>query len=438
VQSGRVVLREAQWRIDTLTRGALLSDSPRTFREALECWREHWQVPRYTYLSFGDNRLLLDLNSARQVEELRTEVRHLRDGGYLVLQEALPGPDQAWLQGPEGHYMTELVASLVLRHDSFQGTSAQKKQDKDVGASSNTPSRQGDPTPVLPTQTALAGDRLRPPGSEWLFVKLYCTNTFEEDLIAYPLRIFTEEALASGLAEDWFFIRYNDPDPHLRLRFRGEPECLTGQLLPPLCTWATKLMEEGFCSRFVFDTYDREVERYGGTAGTQVAESIFAIDSRTVSELIYLIQERVLKLDRITLAVLSADNLLASLGLTQATRLEWLRQNVTSRNEVGQEYRQSKTVLRSLLHDQSRLLNEPGGESVAQTFTTQRTMLAPIADRLLSLAGQGQLSQTMDMLFSSYIHMHFNRLFGSDHSAERRALGLLLRTREGLERSSVV
>ena len=437
VQVGRVVLREAQWSIDTLTRAqALLPDSPRAFREALERWREHWQVPRYVYLSFGDNRLLLDLKSASQVEELRTEVRHLRDGGHLVLQEALPGPDQAWLQGPEGHYMTELVASLVLRHDSLQGTSAQK--DKNVGASSSAPSRRGDPTPVLPAQTALASDRLRPPGSDWLFVKLYCTNMFEEDMIASPLRIFAEEALASGLAEEWFFIRYNDPDLHLRLRFRGEPERLISQLLPKLCTWATRLMEEDFCSRFVFDTYDREVERYGGMAGTQVAESIFAIDSRTVSELIYLIQERVLKLDRITLAVLSADNLLASLGLTQTARLQWLRQHVSSRDEVGQEYRQRKTLLRSLLHDRSRLLNEPAGESVAQAFTTQSVMLAPIAERLLGLAKQGQLSQTMDMLFSSYIHMHFNRLFGSDHSAERRALGLLLRTREGLERSSVV
>src|SRR5439155_5812768 len=37
VQVGRVVLREAQWRIDTLTRAqALLPDSPRAFREALE------------------------------------------------------------------------------------------------------------------------------------------------------------------------------------------------------------------------------------------------------------------------------------------------------------------------------------------------------------------------------------------------------------------
>ena len=148
---------------------------------------------------------------------------------------------------------------------------------------------------MMPAPIVLPADRLRPPGSEWLFVKLYYENTFEEDLIAYPLRTFAEEALASALAEEWFFIRYSDPGLHIRLRFRGEPERLIGQLLPRLCTWATGLMAEGFCQRFVFDTYDREMERYGGPAGTQLAESIFAADSRTVSELIYLIQEGVLQ-----------------------------------------------------------------------------------------------------------------------------------------------
>jgi thiopeptide-type bacteriocin biosynthesis protein len=279
---------------------------------------------------------------------------------------------------------------------------------------------------------------LRPPGSEWLFVKLYCSSAFEEDLIAYPLRTFAEEARGSGLAEEWFFVRYNDPDLHLRLRFRGEPERLTGKLLPKLCTWASGMMEDGFCSRFAFDTYDREVERYGGTPGTRVAELIFAADSRTVADLIYFLQESELKLDRISLAVLSVDNLLECLGLTGTAYLRWLQQYVTSRQDVGQEYRERKTLLRSLLYDSNSLLSEPGGELAAQTLAARRTALAPITALLMELAGRRELSQTLDALYSSYVHMHLNRLFGSDHSAERRVLGLLLRTREGLARSSGV
>jgi thiopeptide-type bacteriocin biosynthesis protein len=429
VQVGRIVLRQAQWRIDTLTRTlALPPESPEIFREALGGWREEWQVPRHVYLSTGDNRLLLDLEHASQVEELRTEVRHLRDGGSVVLQEVLPGLDQVWLEGPEGHYMTELVASLVLRKRAVQ--------DQRAAEDSSVPLHAGDSARTVRASTVLPADSLKALGSEWLFVKLYCQNTFEDDLIAYSLRTFAEEVLSAGLAKEWFFIRYNDPDAHIRFRLRGEPEQIIGSLLPKLCTWATELMAEEFCSRFVFDTYEREVERYGGMAGIEMAESIFAADSWTVTQLFYLMQERVLQLDRLILAILSVDNLLASLGLSEAGRLQWLRQHVTSRNEVGQEYRQRKVVLRSLLGDVRHLLNEPGGESVLQVFEAQRKRLAPVAASLVEMEGQGKLTQTLDTLYNSFVHMHCNRLFRSDQSFERRVLGLLLRTREGLERSA--
>lgn len=429
VQVGRLVLRQAQWRIDTLTRTlALPPESPEIFLEALRCWREQWQVPRHVYLSTGDNRLLLDLEHSSQVEELRTEMRHLRDGGSIVLQEVLPGLDQVWLEGPEGHYMTELVASLVLRKRSVQ--------DQKVAELSSMPHLSGSSSRTVRASTVLSADTLKPPGSEWLFVKLYCSNAVEEDLIAYPLRTFAEEVLSAGLAEEWFFIRYNDPDLHIRFRLHGEPERLIGSLLPKLCAWAAGLMTEGFCSRFTFDTYDREVERYGGTAGIQIAESIFAADSRAVTQLFYLIQERILQLDRLTLAILSVDNLLASLGLSEAARLQWLRRHVTSRNEVGQEYRQRKMVLRSLVGDLRHLQNEPGGGSVLQIFEEQRTTLAPVAASLAEMEDRGKLNQTLDTLYNSFVHMHCNRLFRSDQSLERRVLGLLLRTREGLDRSS--
>lgn len=436
VQVGRIVLREAQWRLDTFTRTlALPADSPEVFREKLATWRTCWRVPQQVYVSFGDNRLLLDLERADQIEELRTEVRRLRDGGSLVLQEVLPGMDQVWLDGPGGHYMAELVVPLVLRPGSVQDTSAHRRQEK-PGTQASAVLSPSTSWPVSSERAVSSGERLRPPGSEWLFVKLYCAESFEDDLVAYSLRTFVEEIRALELAEEWFFLRYHDPDLHLRVRFRGEPEHLTKHVLPRLCAWATGLMQEGSCSRFVFDTYDREVERYGGMGGMQLAESIFAADSRMIAELIYYLRECRVHLDRLTLGILSVDNLLMSLGLSQTTRLQWLRHHVPSRNEVGQEYRQRKTVLRELLHDPGRLLHEPGGALIAQAFATLRTALAPIAEQVQNLAAQNELSQTRDTLLSHYVHMHLNRLFGADQAAERRTLGLLLRTREGLERSS--
>lgn len=44
----------------------------------------------------------------------------------------------------------------------------------------------------------------------------------------------------------------------------------------------TELMARGVCQRFAFDTYEREIERFGGPAGTAAAETMFAADSAAV------------------------------------------------------------------------------------------------------------------------------------------------------------
>jgi lantibiotic biosynthesis protein len=417
VQAGRIVLSLAQWRIDTETRTSKLpTERASAFSEALTRWRSRWQVPRHVYLSFGDNRLLLDLEDAAQVEELWAEVRRLQEGGYILLQEALPAPSQAWATGPGGHFMTEFMVPLVLRDTP-------KRSNRD---SSELP---------MPIRTGAAQDRLRPPGSDWLFAKLYCPHAFEEDLIAGPMRTFCEFVCAAGLAKEWFFIRYSDPDPHLRLRFRGAPEHLVGQLVPQVCSWAADLMGDGSCLRFGFDTYDREVERYGGVSGTAAAEALFAADSRAVAELLYLDQQGTLGMDRTTLAVLSIDDLLAGLGLTEADRLKWYRERVVSRHETGPDYRQRKGILRALLGNPQKLQTESGGEAIEQAFAARQAGLAPVARRLGELAQRGELGQPRAMLYQSFVHMHCNRLLGSGQATEEQALGLLLRTREGLDKA---
>jgi thiopeptide-type bacteriocin biosynthesis protein len=340
VQVGRIVLRPAEWRIDALTRTRELpTEAPTTFRAAIDQWRVQWQAPRHVALSVGDNRLILDLEDEHQCEELRAEVSSLAEGGALTLQEVLPDFDHVWLPGPGGPFVTECVVSLVLRAN---------------GAAEATRATAGDQATATPTLSR--SDRLRPPGSEWLFVKLYGPLLLEKDLIAGPVHDFAEEVCAAGLADAWFFIRYSDPDPHIRLRFQGEPERLAHQLLPRVCAWGAELMADEYCLRFSFDTYDRELERYGGAEGTSAAESVFTADSRAVAALLRLLQGHALTMDRTMLAVFTIDDLLAALGLDEAERLAWYRAGVTARQEAGDEYRRRKVPLRQLLGDPASLL----------------------------------------------------------------------------------
>jgi lantibiotic biosynthesis protein len=303
VQRGRIVLTLAQWRIDPATRaGELPVEPPPAFHDAVPARRARWSVPRHVYLAVGDNRLLLDLEHPAHAEQLREELRGLPDGQSLVLQEALPGSEDAWLPGPGGRYMPELVVPVVLRPPAAVEPSEPA------------------PAPVRDARAAPESSRLRAPGSDWLFLKLYCPRALEEELIVGPLRTIGEFASSAGLADAWFFVRYADPDPHLRVRFHGAPDALLGRLLPQLCSWARDLIADGLCPRFAFETYDREVERYGGEAGATVAETIFGADSPAVVELLALSRAHLPTIDRTTLAVVSIDDLLGGVGLSEDER----------------------------------------------------------------------------------------------------------------------
>jgi len=263
VQVGRIVLSLAQWRLAVSdARRALRAAESGPFAEAVAQWRLHWKVPRHVYLSDLDHRLLLDLEHPLHVEELRREILRLPADGHVELQEALPGIDDAWLQGEDGHYLCELAVSLV--------------QD---------PGKIGDraalvPAPHRAPEPLTAPVVRRPPGSEWLFLKLYTAKFLEEELIADPVRRFAQHVVERGLADQWFFIRYADPELHVRLRFRGDPQKMLAELVPTAFAWLGTLMDQRLCSRFAVDTYDREVERYGGLDGMRIAESIFAVEQR--------------------------------------------------------------------------------------------------------------------------------------------------------------
>ncbi len=139
------------------------------------------------------------------------------------------------------------------------------------------------------------------------------------------------------------------------------------------------------CDRFAVDTYEREVERYGGPEGMAAAEELFAADSRCVAGLLGCLRGG-LGLDRVGLAVVTVDDLLDALGLDPRRRLEWCGGRVADRRASGPEHRRRKAILRPLLADPRRLGSVPGGREVLGLLAERRAALAPIAERLGDLA----------------------------------------------------
>jgi thiopeptide-type bacteriocin biosynthesis protein len=162
------------------------------------------------------------------------------------------------------------------------------------------------------------------------------------------------------------------------------------------------------------------------------AEAIFGADSRAVIEMLRLSRGGLLELDMTSLAVLSIDNLLAGLGASEAERVAWYRERVASRTTAGEEYRRRKEMLRRLLSDAEQIRAQPGGDALARVLAERTDRIFAIGQRLDSLIAAGELAQPKSRLYSSYVHLHCNRLLAGDRLAEEQVLGLLARTRYGL------
>lgn len=415
VSRGRVVLSPAQWRVSGGGGPEGLAPNPvAQFTRNLSAWRTQWRVPRYVYLTVVDNRLLLDLDDTACTELLRDDLARLPDDGSVLLQEALPGLEHAWAQGPNGSHIVELVVPLVLRSRRPAGI-------EPPAAVSPRPAG-GEPSPDA---------RIRPPGSEWLYLKLYCPPVAQDELIAGRLRAFTQITQAASMSDCWFFVRYADPAPHVRVRFHGDPDTLVGTLLPELTRWANDLVLAGLCERFAFDTYERELERYGGGDGTLLAEAIFTVDSVAVAELLHLIGTHPDPPDRLTLAMLSIDDLLASLGFDELARHEHYLDRAILSSEDGREYRQRKVALARLFGSSNGGPPDGLDPEIWRILAARHRDLTSIATELAILEDQGTLPTPRSVLYANYVHMHCNRL-GTGPALEQQALQLLRRTRESL------
>jgi thiopeptide-type bacteriocin biosynthesis protein len=244
-----------------------------------------------------------------------------------------------------------------------------------------------------------------------------------------------DSALASGAADSWFFIRYGDPDRHLRVRFHGAPERLHAEVLPQLEAAVQGAADSGRVWRMQLDTYEREVERYGGDRGIELAEQVFHADSDAVLAILRsLTGDGGLEL-RWRLALRGIDLLFDALGLSfeqkralaRTARERYGREfgvDGTFRGAVGQRYRKERVGLETLF--------DPGQEPPARLVPG----LAALRERSLRIAAGGaELRELADTrrfpasltdVAGSYAHMHVNRLLRSGQRAQELVLYELL------------
>src|SRR5207248_3693044 len=157
-----------------------------------------------------------------------------------------------------------------------------------------------------------------PPGSDWLYAKLYAgTSSLDQILASLVAEVV---AASAGKFDLWFFVRYGDPDWHLRLRFHGLRDGVNGELRRALEAAASSVLGSGRAWRLQHETYERQVERYGGSEGMALSERIFHADSETVLAIVPLVSGGGGSDARWRLTLVGIDALLHDLRLDLAAR----------------------------------------------------------------------------------------------------------------------
>jgi thiopeptide-type bacteriocin biosynthesis protein len=282
---------------------------------------------------------------------------------------------------------------------------------------------------LSPSHLVTVSPRSFPPGSEWLYAKLYTGPATVDQVLRDVVAPVVETVTRAGAVDRWFFLRYGDPDWHLRLRFRGNPDRLRGELLPVLQEAAAPLLQDGRLWRLQLDTYEREVERYGGPVGVELAERLFHADSEAILALATVFPDDTRGDARWRLALLGMHLLLNDLGfdvdarrtVIRATRDAFaaeFRVDAKFRHQLSTKFRTDRKVLEALLGPTAGTDAPPGQEVLCR----RSERLVPVMADLKAAAAAGRLSVPLAELAPSYLHMHANRVLRSAHRAQELVL----------------
>ncbi|UII30241.1 thiopeptide-type bacteriocin biosynthesis protein [Fulvivirga ulvae] len=143
------------------------------------------------------------------------------------------------------------------------------------------------------------------PDKAWLAAFLYYAEPWEEFLIN-GVKPLIDQVMENQMADQYFFIRYWEKGPHIRLRFKGDRAILENKVKPLLTEhvnnyfknrpserqdpeWLKDVPEQQqwYPNNSVqFIAYDPETERYGGEHALLVSERQFQASSEATLKIV--------------------------------------------------------------------------------------------------------------------------------------------------------
>jgi len=331
-----------------------------------------WNLPRFIALNEGDNELVFDTLNADYLNLLLEELRKKKPVKFIE-----------WLHFENGLFKT--TKSYVNQFILPLYCTDQKTENLKEAALNDAAVK------IIPRTFA--------PGSEWIYLKIYCSAYLSDELLSETLCKLNTSLARQQLVDQFFFIRYTDPHYHIRYRMHLKN--------PSAANWGVAMQEinhslqQALDSRAIwkiqFDTYTREIERYGNN-NMLITEELFFKDSILYMNLItdksFIADDNL----RLLTAIKNIDKWLILFKLDLQEKIAFCTQMATVMLKEFGEENKAKIDLQ---------YREMKNEVTEFMSTSNFEALFKIRNQLIF----GDLPREN---LSSYIHMSMNRWFKSE------------------------
>lgn len=260
------------------------------------------------------------------------------------------------------------------------------------------------------------------PGSKWLYIKLYTGYKTADKLLVNDVSFIIKQLQKKDIIEKWFFIRYGDPEFHLRIRLLIKDEIYLGEVINLFFKRLENLVKDNLIWKIQIDTYSRELKRYGNEL-IEEAESIFFIDSECILSIIEKIDRYKNENYRWMAALKLIDYFFNDFSLDLSVRQKLMNEislsfktefgfNQYNSKQFNGKFRENKKIIEDVLNN---IISDTNFLKLYRPMQKRSKQLLPHIIYLNEKIENSKESISINSLLTSYIHMMVNRLFRSQN-----------------------
>lgn len=368
-----VIIKRKTWKLERKDFNDILDDKT-DLENSIGRFQNEFSIPDKFVIQDRDNELLIDTSDRLSIEGFRLT---LKKREQITLVEYLPGAFNTVSCTRTHNEFIAFAKNHAFKFPIFQ-------------------------IPIEPEVRIKS--KFFPIDPEWVYLKIYCGDKTRDIVLKNYILPLTDYLLKNELIEEWFFIRYNDPKPHIRFRFKPKyssalHECITNvnQKIHPL-------LKSKFIVNVQYDCYEREIDRYGSNT-IEYCERLFFYDSLKVLKTLD-IEDSIE--DRLILGAALVNNILDYFEFDLRDKAEFIdrpKKGFMIEFDIQKSERLAlDQSFRSLRKDLRRQLFGVNSNYQLQKFDKSEKKLA---EKIKSTAN----APLLDQIVLSLIHMSLNRAF---------------------------